>query len=297
MNITDAHHHIWWKQMTPWLNGPMAPKIFGEYQSIRRDYSIDEYNTDVAPNGVTKSVYVQINLPPEQAAWEVEAVRAAGRTQGLIQAVVAQADLRSPTLDAELDQIQALGGVRGIRQQLHWHPTPAYRFAASPTQMLDPRWRRGLGQLAKRDLLFEVQVFPQQMPDMLRIIDERPDLTFVLLHAGMLEDRSEDGWTTWRSALHEAARRPNLLVKLSGLGTFVRRCTVPDWKPVIEQTIEEFGPTRCMFGSNFPIEKIWTDYATLIDVFTQSIAGYSLDERAAILGTTADSTYRINEEF
>jgi predicted TIM-barrel fold metal-dependent hydrolase len=118
--------------------------------------------------------------------------------------------------------------------------------------MLDPAWQRGLARLAERDLLFETQVFPSQFADMLAAIDTAPDVTFVLLHAGMLEDRSDDGWAQWLSGMREFARRPNIYVKLSGLGTFPRGCEVASWKPVIQRTINLFGPGRCMFGSNSP---------------------------------------------
>ncbi len=97
--------------------------------------------------------------------------------------------------------------------------------------MLDPRWQRGLRALRDRRLLFEVQVFPEQMADMTRVAADHPDNTFVLLHAGMLVDRSNDGIAAWRTALQRFAQLSNTLVRLSGLGTFVRRCTVTDWGP------------------------------------------------------------------
>jgi predicted TIM-barrel fold metal-dependent hydrolase len=292
-NIVDAHHHVWWLAETSWLQGPQVPRIFGEYDAIQRDYLGEEFAEDVRPAGVTKSVYVQINLPPTKAAWEVEAVSAAGARNGLIQGVVAQADLRSPNLEQDLDRLRESPTVRGIRQQLHWHHNPQYRFADSPTLMLDPDWQRGLRVLASHGLLFEAQVFPHQMPDLLSVIDQYPDVQFVLLHAGMPEDRSERAMEFWRRQLARLAERTNLAVKLSGLGTFVRRCTVEDWKPVIEQTVDAFGPQRCMFGSNFPIEKLWTDYASLVHVFRECIAAYSPLEQSEILARTAERVYRV----
>jgi predicted TIM-barrel fold metal-dependent hydrolase len=159
--------------------------------------------------------------------------------------------------------------------------------------MLDPAWQRGLREVAARNLLFELQVFPEQIPDALRLIDVFPDTMFVLLHAGMLVDRSPEGWTRWRDGMHRIAERPNVVVKLSGLGTFVRRCSVDDWRPVVEQTVELFGPKRCMFGSNFPIEKLWTSYAQLLDVFLECVSGLSASELRAVLHDTAAGVYRL----
>ena len=107
--------------------------------------------------------------------------------------------------------------------------------------------------MARRGLLFELQVFAGQMAASARLVRDFPQVTFVLMHAGMLEDRSPDGWTRWRAGMRALAAAPNVHVKLSGLGTFARACSVELWSPVIRETVELFGPARCMFGSNFPM--------------------------------------------
>ena len=91
----------------------------------------------------------------------------------------------------------------------------------------------------------------------------------------MPADRTPEGMAFWRQGLARFAVCPNVLVKLSGLGTFTRRCRLDEWQPVIETAIDLFGPGRCMFGSNFPIEKLWTDYATLTSVFRASLSRYT----------------------
>jgi predicted TIM-barrel fold metal-dependent hydrolase len=160
--------------------------------------------------------------------------------------------------------------------------------------MLNPRWQRGLREVTRRDLLFELQVFPGQYTDTLRLVDEFPSTTFVLLHAGMLTDRSPDGMAAWRRGLAGFAARPNVWVKLSGLGTFTRRCRQEEWQPVIETTIDLFGPGRCMFGSNFPVEKLWTTYARLVEVFRASLARYTETDRQQILHDVAAQAYRLD---
>jgi len=292
-HIIDAHHHIWRLHRTPWLAGPPVPRIFGSYDAIRRDYLIDEYAADAAPCGVSKSIHVQANVAPGTEAEEVDWASSSGAQAGLVQGVVAFADLAAPDLAATLDQLAARPALRGIRQQLHWHPDPALRYADSPDAMLHPAWQRGLREVTSRRLLFELQVFPAQYPHALALIDAFPDTTFVLLHAGMLEDRSADGTAQWRRGLAQFAARPNVFAKLSGLGTFTRQCTRPLWQPVIEQTVDAFGPSRCMFGSNFPIEKLWTTYANLIDVVRASLRPYSGDERRQILHDVAVRVYRL----
>ncbi len=102
-----------------------------------------------------------------------------------------------------------------------------------------------------------------------------------------------DGRAFWRAQLARLAERPHVHVKLSGLGTFTRSYEPEGVRPVVEQTIELFGAERCLFGSNVPIEKLWTDYGRLLDVFTQSLAGCSGAERELILDGTATRLYRL----
>jgi predicted TIM-barrel fold metal-dependent hydrolase len=291
--VIDAHHHIWRVDRTPWLNGPPVNRIFGDYAPLRRDYAIAEYADDARSSGVTKSVYVQVNVAPFDEVWEAGWAAEQGRKAGLIQAVVAFADLSAPDLGETLDRQIACSPVRGIRQQLHWHSNPAYRFAGTPDAMLRAEWQQGLRALARRNLHFELQVFQNQYVHALTLIDAHPDMRFVLLHAGMPESTSGEAGGEWAKGLSEFAARPNVVTKISGLGTFARQCDADEWRPVVERTVDTFGPERCMFGSNFPIEKLWASYAELLGAVRFSLSRYSADEQQAVLYGTAARFYRI----
>lgn len=291
--LVDAHHHVWRRADLAWLQGPPQPRIFGEYEAIRRDYPIEEYVAEARAAGVIRSVYVQTNWPPGREVDEVGWAQAVADRNGFPHAVVGYADLAAPGLGATLDLMMKHGRLRGIRQQVHWHERALYRFAARPDLVDEPAWRRGLGEVARRGLLFELQIFADQMEAGARLVRDYPQATFVLLHAGMLEDRSPGGWARWRAGMRALAAAPNVWVKLSGLGTFVRACSVELWGPVIRETVELFGPRRCMFGSNFPIEKLWTTYAEVVRVTVECLAGLSAEEQRAVLHDTADRTYRL----
>lgn len=291
--IIDAHHHIWLLERTPWLNGPPAPRIFGPHAPIRRDYPIGEFALDVKPHGVAKSVYIQVNLAPGDEIWEVEWAAREGAREGLVQAIVGFADLASPQLGETLDRQRAAGPLRGLRQQMHWHERPDYRFAARPDALLDPAFQAGLRALAARGLHFELQVFPSQFADALRLIDAHPNLRFMLLHCGMPEDASPQARASWAAGLARFAERPQVFAKISGLGTFARRCDAQAWAPIIARTIDTFGPGRCLFGSNFLIEKLWTDYASLLGAVRHGLSGYSPEEQRAILHDNAAAFYSI----
>jgi predicted TIM-barrel fold metal-dependent hydrolase len=289
--IIDSHHHIWRLADVPWLAGPPVPRIVGDYRPLRRDYTVEEFIQDVAPHGVVKSVYAQVNVAPGREVDEVAWVQSNAELRGFPHAITGYADLADPQLGAALDRERAAGNLRAIRQQLHWHEKPLYRFAARPDLVNDATWRRGLAELARCDLAFEIQIFTSQMADAARLARDFPDVQFILLHAGMLEDRSEAGWAAWRTGMRALASCPNIAVKLSGLGTFEHRCSVALWRPVIEETLTFFSADRALFGSNFPIEKLWTSYGDLMEVVLECLSGLTSGERRAVLHDNAARIY------
>jgi predicted TIM-barrel fold metal-dependent hydrolase len=293
ISTVDAHHHIWRLRDLPWLSGPQVPRIFGPYQPICRDYPTDEYRHDIAGCDIVKSVYVQTNWPAGQSYAEARWVQSVADATGWPHGNVAHADLGDADAGSLIKRLAKLPAVRGIRQQLHWHDNPQYRFAPRPDVMNDDDWRRGLSMLADHGLLFELQIFASQMKDGASLTRAFPDTIFVLEHAGMLEDRSPTGWQLWREGMTALAECPNVNVKLSGLGTFVHACRGDVIGPIVRESVAMFGADRCFYGSNFPIEKLWTGYTTLYRTFRNAIAHLSDSEQAAILHDTAARLYRV----
>ncbi len=259
--IVDAHHHIWRQRDLPWLEGPMQPRIFGPYEPIRRDYPIEEYLGDIEGSGVAQSVYVQANWAPARAVDEVAWVQAEADRTGFPHAIVGYADLRDPEVGAVLKAQAQYPLLRGIRMQLHWHENPQYRFADGPAVMKDAALRRHVGLLAELGLLFELQVFTAQMEDAAAFAASFPDVPMVLAHCGMPEDLTAEGWEAWRAGMARLAAVPSVSVKLSGLGTFVHRLDSAHIERTVRETVALFGAGRCLWGSNFPIEKLWCGYA------------------------------------
>jgi predicted TIM-barrel fold metal-dependent hydrolase len=283
--IVDAHHHIWRRADLAWLNGPMLPRIFGPYEPLRRDYLAPEYIAQATAAGIGQAVYVQANWPLERSLDEVRWVQSVHEETGWPHAIVGSADLFSPraleTLEA---QAEASPLMRGTRLQLHWHENAQYRYATAPDRMHDPVFRENVARLAGLGWVFELQVFASQMHDASKLVADHPDVTFVLLHAGM----PEGDLGAWRQALETLAPLPNLAVKLSGQGTFVHRVDRELIGLVARTTLELFGAGRCMFGSNFPIESLWTDLPTLVGAWRDVLP----DEA---LAGTARRIYRLGD--
>ena len=275
----------------------MLPRIFGPYEPIRRDYAIQEYLGDIQGCGVAQSIYVQANWAPARAVNEVAWVQAEADRTGYPHAIVGYADLRDPYVGDVLTAQSQYPLLRGIRMQLHWHQNEQYRFADGPAVMNDLALRQNVGLLAKHDLVFELQVFTAQMEDGAAFAEAFPDVPMVLTHCGMPEDLTPEGWRAWREGMERLAAVPSVYVKLSGLGTFIHRARPGPYRSArCGETVALFGPERCLWGSNFPIEKLWTDYASLIDAYRRDAGAFEPDcagsdirrHRAAPLSALAD---------
>lgn len=291
--MIDAHFHIWRQADLPWLSGPMQPRIFGPYEPIRRDYPMAEYLADIAGQGIRKAVYVQANWPAhrgwDEAAWVEQVALETGWPMG----IVAFADMTVPDARPALDRLARHPRIRGIRQQFHWHDNPQYRFAGDPDLCRAPQVQRNIARLADYGWSFDLQVFAAQLPGACDLLDACPRVNFILQHAGMPEDTSPRGRDRWRAAMADYAARPNAWCKISGFGTFVHRVDPAQIGWITAECVALFGAERCLWGSNFPIEKLWTDYPALLSTHRDATAGLTEAQRRAIFNDTASRVYRL----
>lgn len=292
--IIDAHHHIWRQADLAWLNGPMQPRIFGPYESIMRDYPIDEFKDDLKGTGVVASVYCQTNWPVGQDVDEVAWVQSVADQSGWPQAITGYADLLNPDVGEVLKVQSQYANLRAIRMQLHWHENKHYRFQPTPDLMNDPLFRKNLSLLQDYGWIFELQVFPSQFEDSAQLAADFPDIDFVLLHAGMLISNDDAVRGPWRDGLKRLADQPNVYTKLSALGTFINANSVDHITDVALETIDIFGHERCVFGSNFPIEKLWTTYTDIVDAYRQALSGLPEEQQRAIFFENAKRLYKID---
>ncbi len=290
--IIDSHFHIWRQQDLPWLIGPMVPRIFGPYDPIRRDYPIEEFLADQEASGIEKAVYVQTNWAKEDFEKETAWVQETADRTGWPHAIVGYADMTVEDVRPQIDRLAKYPLLRGVRMQLHWHENPDYRFAVSATQVLEPNVRKNVAFLKDYGLSFDLQLFPAQIADGVTLVEENPDVDFILTHVGMLTDTEPATVAAWEEGLRRLAAHPNVFAKLSGLGTFIHRNDPELIDFIVSRAVDILGGDRLMFGSNFPIEKLWTDHKTMVDSYR--VAADKLGEKAsaAILHDTAARVYR-----
>jgi predicted TIM-barrel fold metal-dependent hydrolase len=157
----------------------------------------------------------------------------------------------------------------------------------------DATFRHNITCLSDYGLSFDLQVFASQMQGAAALAEACPDVTFILQHSGMLEDLSDAGREEWRTGMELLAAQKNVVSKLSAFGTFIHKNDPDHIADMVTQTVDMFGAARCLFGSNFPIEKLWCDYGALIAAFRAAAEILPEAVAQAIFHDTAAAVYRI----
>ncbi|MEP3665719.1 MAG: amidohydrolase family protein, partial [Roseibium sp.] len=212
---------------------------------------------------------------------------------GTIAGIVGYADFTGQDVTGQLDRLKKYPLMRGIRQQFHWHENPLYRFAQDPDLCRDSQVRKNVARLADYGWSFDLQVFSGQMEGAAELARSCPDVTFILQHAGMKEDTSAAGHKIWKDGMKRLADCPNVVSKLSAFGTFIHKNDPEFIAQMVTDTEKIFGADRCMFGSNYPIEKLWTSYTELFHAFQDAASTLSKKKQSAIFNDTAARVYRL----
>ena len=298
MRILDAHHHFWdlSANYLPWLADKPVPFRYGNYDALKRNYLPDDYRADAAKYELVGSVFVETEWDPEDPLGEVAWVERLRAATGLPSVMVAQAWLDR----ADAADILATHGrtsfVRGIRHKPRAVSSPDKVEPGAPGSMGDPAWRRGYAQLAPNGLSFDLQTPWWHLREAADLAQAFPETQIILNHTGLPSDRSPEGLAGWRAALKLFAANSNVALKISGLGQAGRPWTVADNGPVVRDAIDIFGVGRCMFASNFPVDSLVADFATIYDGFAEIVSGFSDEDKAALFVENARRIYRIDLE-
>lgn len=286
--IVDAHHHLWDLQAVhyPWLMETGARRFFGDPAPIQRDYLIGEFRQDAEAQGVCASVHIQVGAADgwQEAQW-VESIARANPDWPMAQVVFC--DLTAPDRNAQLDRFQSLSSVRGVRQIVGRAPGED-ALTGTNTLLDNPRFQDGLTELGRRGLSFDLQLLPELMEKTAAVLAQAPNTKVALCHAGSPHDRSRAGIAAWAGKLRQLSALPNVTCKLSGLGMFEHNWTQESIRPLVDTCLEQFGPERCMFGSNFPVDSLYSGYAALAEAYRALVPA---KQQALVFGRTAERFY------
>ncbi len=287
----DAHHHLWDLNAVsyPWLEAKGQVRFFGDPAPIQRNYELPEFRQDTSVGGFEASVHIQVGAadPLAEANW-VQSIAEANPDWPLRQ--VAFCDLSADDVEAQLDHLQALSTVVGVRQIVGRAPG---EDTSTGTQSLlqSAGFLRGLKIAAERRLRFDLQLLPELMPAAGAVFAQVPNLPVALCHAGSPHDRSAEGLSTYAENLKHLSALPNLVCKISGLGMFDHSWSAQSVRPIFETCLDQFGPDRLMFGSNFPVDSLSSPYAELYARHSDLTQELSEGDQAAFWGGTAARFY------
>ncbi|MCY4300176.1 MAG: amidohydrolase family protein [Aestuariivita sp.] len=287
----DAHHHLWNLDVVhyEWLRATGVMRFFGDPTPIQRNYELDEFRTEAEAEGLSGSVHIQVGAddPIAEARW-VQDIANKNPTWPIVQVVYC--DLTTDDLETTLDIMQSLSTVRGVRQIIG--RAPQEDSTTETNQLLsDPMFLAGLQKLGERGLSFDLQLIPELMRETARILTDAPDTPVALCHAGSPHDRTVEGIQHWTENLKFISELPNVVCKISGLGMFDHSWTVESIRPFVDTCVDQFTADRVMFGSNFPVDKLTSDYKTLMKAY-QTLIPVQLQEQ--IFRKTAIAFYRFD---
>jgi predicted TIM-barrel fold metal-dependent hydrolase len=318
ITICDPHHHFW---------------DFRTARIPYQRYLLHELIGDVdCGHNVRSTVFIEARSmyrptgPVElRPVGEVEFVQglAAASASGLYgrcraaAAIVGHADLKlADRVEPILKALQAAAPdrFRGIRHTVTWDPHPEVENREKEGVLASDEYRAGARVLARMGLSLDTGVCFPQLPELAEFARAVPDLTIILNHLGGLQrvgpfgQRDNEVLPAWRSGIAAVAKCSNVHLKLGGIG--MPRLGF-DWHtrdtpigseelagsmaPLVSYCIEQFGPERCMFESNFPVDKVSFSHPVLFNAFKRFSRNYSASERAALFHDTAARAYRVSE--
>lgn len=318
--ICDPHHHLWDRHGDRYLlHELLADTGQSDAQGRRHDVRTtvfvecaSMYRADgpaaLRPVGETEFVN---GMAAMSASGGYGATRACAGIVGLADLCLGAAV--RPVLEAHIDA--ARGRFRGIRHAAGWHASEQIRNShTDPVEhlLLDKRFREGFAQLAPLGLSFDAWLYHPQIAELTDLAQAFPDTPIVLDHVGgplgigPYAGQADAVYADWKRDIDALARCPNVVVKLGGLAMPIngfgwhKREPRPTSQQLADATsryvlhaIERFGPQRCMFESNFPVDKVSCSYLVLWNSFKRLAAGFSPAEKAALFHDTAARVYRL----
>ena len=308
IEVVDSHHHLW--SLSPssltkykWLKsvseGGAAQHVAGDIERLKQSYLLNDYLLDANNSScrLVKSVHVQAEA--EDPIEEVKFLEqtATENPDGFPHGVVAYANLASSKLPKLLETYTGdYSRVKGIRQLLNWSAKDSRLSMTDRGDYLtDKTWLEGFQLLVSHSLSFDFHIYPSQMIDASKVARQYPNAILILNHCGLPVDGQKD-FNGWKEGMKHMAEQANVVCKLSGLVMFNHQWSREIFAPYILECLRLFTPKRCMFGSNFPVDKLNIKYDELVNVYrniAEKDGGLSEDELELIFKQNAINTYRL----
>ena len=277
----DSHQHLWHFDPVEydWIDEKAT--------ALRRSYLHEDLARELSTSGVDGAVAVQARQSLAENDFLLEQAAA---SRGRIRGVVGWVDLAADNVDEVLGRYASRPRFVGVRHVVQGESDPAF--------LAGPGFNRGVSRLRRHGLVYDVLIYAAQLPAAIAFVDRHPSQPFVLDHLAkptIAAARFDDAWAR---SFREIAKRSHVTCKLSGVVTEVRDAT---WsadviRPYVDLAIEAFGPARLMFGSDWPVCRLRTEYGDWVRTVQQLTSGWSAAEQAAFWGGTAATTYNLKTD-
>ncbi|MGA2009297.1 MAG: amidohydrolase family protein [Solirubrobacteraceae bacterium] len=286
----DTHVHFWDLRHPDlhysWLAPEAIHPVMGDIDQIKFPlYGAEQFLAETADANVSKIVHVQAALGIEDPVDETLWLELAAQRTGAPHAIVAHVDLRAADVDAQIARHrEASPRLRGVRD------------FAEGDYLVDADFRRGYAALGRHGLVCDLDCVWQDMAKARDLALTHPETTVILDHAGFPRERTPEYFADWKRGISALAQAPSAWCKISGLGMCDNHWTVDSIRPWFEHCLEAFGVQRCVLGSNWPVDKMFSTYDAVIDAYAEIVSGLDHDEQSALFSGNAQRVFELGEE-
>lgn len=285
--VVDTHQHLWdlGKFRLPWL---------ADNPSLKRDYLMKDYLAATAdlgkvgdlPAKVTKTVYMEVDVDPEQQTAEADyVIDICKRGDTPMKAAVISGRPASDGFKAYISRYKDSPYIKGVRQVLHGKGTPA-------GYCLDKQFMKGVQLLGELGMSFDICIRPGELEDAAKLIRDCPDTRFILDHCGNANVQEKDR-SKWKEGLFKVAVRSNVVCKVSGI---VASAAPGKWKPddlapIVNHVRESFGYGRVMFGGDWPVCTLAATYKQWFEALATIVRSWPAEEQRKLFCDNAVKFY------
>jgi len=277
--IVDTHQHLWdlTKFRLPWLK---------EGSPLARSFLMPDYLRATAGMNVVKAVYMEVDLDPEQQTAEAQYILdICKRGDTPTVAAVISGRPASEGFKTYLEPFKGSRYIKGVRQVLHNPEVPA-------GSCLRADFIKGIRLLGELGMSFDICVRPEELLDAAKLIDACPDTRFILDHCGNANVQAKDR-SQWERAIAAVAKRKPVVCKVSGIIASAKpgAWTVDDLAPIVNHTLEVFGPDRVMFGGDWPVCTLAATYKQWVEALKTIVHDRSEPEQRKLFHDNAMRFY------
>ncbi len=274
----DSHHHFWKYDVSEyaWIADSMSV--------LKRDYGPAELAPLCKATGVDGVVSVQAS----QSLLETERLIRFAETESLVQGVIGWVPLASNGVGIELEKLAISPWLKGVRHVVQDESDPKFLMGAA--------FNEGIRRLREYELSYDLLIFPWQLPATIKFVDNHPDQPFVLDHIAKPAINSAQYDSEWELNIRELAKRPHVIgCKFSGIVTEVRdaQWSVSLLKPYWNVVLDAFGAERIMFGSDWPVILLRSEYPRWVEAVEQLAGELSADQQSAFWAGNVQRCYRL----